>query len=258
MSRFKISTGAFALLSSLVLMTLGGCQAPAGSMDPALLLGGDPVIGQAGPILSGTSPGPGPVSPPSAPIGSSCQGGGSSQICLALKYVVYVDPSTGAPVVSESTAVSHVQAINQLWDQCGVQFQMERYLAVRPADYQLNFQTASYDELDQVRTAFADGGEMLVVTTGTWDRSGTLGATSANAWTAMPGSGPHGTVLEQPVSGFSNIIAHELGHYLNLLHVTDETDLMNPIIYAESSALSGDQCGNVRAAAAFFWPQMYR
>lgn len=243
-------------MASVTLATLAGCQTSAGSMDPSLLLNGDPVIGQAAPIPSGTTPSAGPTSTASPPIGPSCQG--QSPICLALKYVVYVDPSNGAPVVTQSQAISHVQAINKLWGQCGIQFQMEKYLAARPADYQLNFRTESYDELDQVRAAFADNGEMLVVTTGTWNRSGTLGESSANAWTAMPGTGVHGTVLEEPVSGFANIIAHELGHYLNLIHVSDDTDLMNPIIYSDSDALSGDQCEGVRTAAAFFWPQMYR
>jgi hypothetical protein len=255
MSRHPRISRPRAPIPSLALVLLAGCQAQPGSIDPSLLLGGDPVVGQSAPIPSGATA-DGPTSGPLPAIGPSCQGG--SSICLALKYVSYVDPSDNAPIVSQSEAVANVQSINQLWNQCGVQFQMEKYLAAKPADYQLNFQTQSYAELDQVRTAFADNGEMLVVTTGTWDRSGTLGESTANAWTAMPGTGVHGTVLEEPVSGFANIIAHELGHYLNLVHVTDDTDLMNPIIFTDSAVLSSDQCSGTRTAAAFFWPQMYR
>lgn len=237
---------------------LAGCDAPAGGMDPGLALGIDPVIGQPAPITAAAGPQPGPTSAPRPAIGDSCQSGGSQQICLALKYVAYIDPSTQAPVIDEAGAIENVRGINSLWSQCGVGFQIEQYLAVQPSDYGLNFATASFAELDQVRGAFGDNGEMVVVTTGTWDRSGTLGQSPANAWTTMPGTGPYGTVLEEPVSGFSNIIAHELGHYLNLLHVSDDQDLMNPIIYSDSSSLASDQCSTVRAAAAFFWPLMYR
>jgi hypothetical protein len=177
---------------------------------------------------------------------------------LALKYVVYLNPDTREPVVTQARALANVHAVNQVWQQCGVHFQIEQFATVNPTDYGLNYLTVSYAELDSVRAAFADNGEMLVVTTGTWDRSGTLGSTAANAWTAMPGAGPHGTVMERPVSSFANIIAHELGHYMNLHHVDDEADLMNPIIYSNSGGLNSDQCATVRSAIAFFWPQMYR
>jgi hypothetical protein len=70
-----------------------------------------------------------------------------------------------------------------------------------------------------------------------------------NAWTAMPGSSPSGTVIEGRVAAYPEMIAHELGHYLNLEHVKDATDLMNPIIYRTSTRLSPDQCENVRKTA---------
>ena len=234
-----------------------GCGNSLNAMDPAQSLGINPVIGLPVPIPGGQDATPLPSAGPLPPIGSSCQGGGSQHICLALKYVAYVAPG-GGPVIDESQAIANVQAMNDLWRQCDVGFQMEQYVAASPASHQLNFETSSYQELDQVRRAFVDGSELVVVTTGTWNRSGSLGTSAANAWTAMPGGGPYGTVMEEPVGGFANIIAHELGHYLGLPHVSDVTDLMNPVIYSNSMQLTSEQCALGRSAAAFFWKRMYR
>ena len=97
-----------------------------------------------------------------------------------------------------------------------------------------------------------------LVTTGTWDRSGSLGETTANAWTSMPGGGPYGSVLERPVGLNSHLIAHEIGHYMNLVHVSDSGAMMNPIIYSTSNRISATQCKTARSAALYFWAQMIR
>jgi hypothetical protein len=225
-------------------------------MDPGRLLGTDLIAGRPGPILSGVGEKPGPTTLPLPPVGDTCARNGG--ICLALKYVSYLDPTRDAPITDRASAIANVRSINALWGQCGVGFQIEQYLAVRPEEHGLNFATGSTAELDRIRENFADNGELLVVTTGQWDRAGTLGDSLANAWTTMPGGGIHGVVLEEPVAGYTNIIGHELGHYLNLLHVRDELALMNPVIYANSLALSAEQCSIVRSAAAFFWARMYR
>jgi hypothetical protein len=251
----RLALAAAVLAALCLLSVLTGCGAAPGAADPALLLGASNVVGSYGPITAGTPAGPGAAAPPRASVGPSCSGQGT---CLALKYVSYIDPATGAPVIGSDEAVQNLSGINQLWAACGVQFEIEQYAPVDPARYSLNFSTASYAELDQIRGAFAQSGELLVVTTGPWDRSGDLGSSEANAWTAMPGGPLQGTVLEAPVGGIANMIAHELGHYLNLSHVADELDLMNPIIYSSSDNLTADQCGTVRSATAFFWPQMYR
>jgi hypothetical protein len=249
------TTGLIALMVAAC-VPLAGCGVMDGSHEPGRYMGVDMVVGLPPFIPSGIAQQPVPTSQPLPPIGDSCSGAG--RICLALKYVSYVDPRSESAVMDRDGAIANVRALNQLWSQCGVAFQMERYETVRPSEHGLRFTTRDIEELDQIREEFADNAELLVVTTGTWDRDGTLGDSAANAWTTMPGGGPHGVVLEEPVGGFSNLIGHELGHYMSLLHVRDDHALMNPIIYSNSMNLSAEQCSIVRSAAAFFWPRMYR
>lgn len=192
-----------------------------------------------------------------SPLGPSCKGSGSDKMCLALKYVVYKDYDSNE-AVSQSNAVQNIQQMNQVWGQCGISFQIDKYLAVLPQDYALQYQTANYDELTQIRQDFEDDSTLLVVTTGPWDRTGSLGSSGANAWTSMPGEEPLGVVLERPVGTYPNIIAHELGHYLSLPHYGDSSDLMNPIIYDNSTHLYEDQCEAARSAAISYWQRMLR
>ena len=174
-----------------------------------------------------------------------------------MKYVSYENDS-GSAIVDQATTLANLQTINQLWGQCNIAFQIDTVQAVNPSQSGLEFSPANTSELDDIRSAYADNKTLLVVTTGTWNRSGSLGSTPANAWTAMPGGGPYGSVLEQPVGNYGNIVAHELGHYLNLDHVSDTSDLMNPIIYANSTSLYPSQCNTARSAANYFWTSMLR
>jgi hypothetical protein len=247
----------FALACALSVSAFVGCEAPANALDPGrALLGRDHIVGEPGPIPGGHESGGHPSAVVPA-IGDSCHTDDPKRICLGLKYVVYRD-SSGEPVLSAQNAVNNVRAINGIWNQCSIAFQIDHFEAVKPADHDLRYQTANYPELDDIRNAFGDDSTLLIATTGTWDRTGSLGNTGANAWTAMPGGGPYGAVIERPVATFANIIAHELGHYLNLLHVGDTTDIMNAIIYTTSTKLSEKQCSTARAAAAFFWSKAFR
>ncbi|MGZ3699404.1 MAG: matrixin family metalloprotease [Bdellovibrionota bacterium] len=199
-----------------------------------------------------------PTPTPSDPtIGDSCRSAEPNHLCLGVKVVVYKD-STGQPVVGQDATIKNFQTINKVWKQCDLAFQIENYVAVDPVQSGLHYQPTNYPELDDIRNAFPGEHELLIVTTGTWNRTGSLGTTGANAWTAMPDGPPYGTVLERPVGTFANIIAHELGHYLNLSHVSDNADLMNPIIYDASVTLSASQCGIARSAATYFWQNMLR
>jgi hypothetical protein len=188
-------------------------------------------------------------------IGDSCQSNDTNQLCLALKYVVYQD-STGTPVVTDDGTVANLEAINDVWSQCDIAFEIENYEAVDPSSEGLLYHTSTSGQLNTVRSAFEDSRTLLVVTTGNW--SGTLGAGSANAWTMMPGGSPYGVVLEAAVASYPNIIAHELGHYLNLDHIADSTEVMNAVIYTSSTQLTSSQCSTARSAAINYWASMLR
>jgi hypothetical protein len=183
---------------------------------------------------------------------------GNGFIRLALKYVIYEDPITHRPVVSHEQALTNLRVINSIWHQCGIGFELEDFVVLDVADRNLNFGIGNYPELDDVRGEFADESTLLIVTTGAWNRKGSLGDSPANAWTSMPGSAPYGAVLERSVGAFSNIVAHELGHYLGLMHSDNRGDLMNPIIYNSSISLTADQCKLARSAASQYWQKMMR
>ena len=74
----------------------------------------------------------------------------------------------------------------------------------------------------------------------------------------MPGGSPYGVVIEKPMGNFPNIVAHALGHYLNLDQVNDRTDVMNPVIDSGSTRLTRTQCNTARSAANYFWTRMQR
>lgn len=191
-------------------------------------------------------------------VGEKCQRRDPNHLCLAVNYVVYAN-SLGKPIVTPQEAAANIKEINKVWNQCNLGFQIEKFQTINPSQVGLKFHTADSSELDEIRNAkYADGNSLLVVTTGKWDRSGSLGSTGANAWTAMPGSGPYGAVLEASVGSFANIIAHELGHYIGLDHVSDSNDLMNPIIYDNSTELTKDQCENARNTIAQYWSNHLR
>ena len=223
------------------------------------MLGRDHVTGPAAriPADNGRRVGDGPGNGGAPSVGPSCRSEDTEKLCLGVKYVVYKDDN-GTPVVPEQDAVDNIVGINSVYGQCGVGFQIDQYTAIDPVDFGLRYRTATYRELDDIRKALGDDTKILLVTTGSWDRTGTLGNTSANAWTSLPDGDPYGAILEKPVGKFSNIIAHELGHYMNLLHLNDRNNLMNPIIYTASTKLSDAQCKGIREAASQYWSRMLR
>jgi hypothetical protein len=68
----------------------------------------------------------------------------------------------------------------------------------------------------------------------------------------MPGSDNLGSVLESTVASFGNIYAHEIGHQLNLVHVADTLDVMDPTIYTNSTELNTSQCAAAQAQASAY------
>ena len=188
---------------------------------------------------------------------SPCSVKDENNFCLGLKYIAYKN-SNGRPVISADQAKENVTSINQIWSQCKITFKIDSFESVDPDEYSLKYNTSDSIELNDIRKTFDDQSHLLVVTIGKWDRSGTLGNTGANAWTSMPGESMMGVVMESTVATFSNIIAHELGHYLNLDHMKDKSDLMNPIIYDSSTSLNLSQCQQARLAVETYWQHMLR
>jgi hypothetical protein len=191
-------------------------------------------------------------------LGQSCKSGDPHSFCLGIKIVAYADPRTGATTLDSLSAVSDLKRVNTVWSQCEIAFQIDHYSSVNPTTANLAFSTSESDDLNKIRSNFSSDQSLLLVSTGRWDRAGSLGRTPANAWTTMPGAGPYGAIFEEPVATTPNIIAHELGHYLSLTHVSDRTDLMNPIIYPTSSLLTSSQCELARNAITDYWPKMLR
>ncbi len=237
----------FVFVVSAVAGALTGCSSPQGTD----VVSGVPIVIPTGP--SGSSRG----SHVDPMIGMSCIAGDSNHLCLGLKYVVYAD-SSGNQMISNDAIVNDIAAVDMIWSQCNLGFQIDQLVIADPQSYGLNFSPANDSELDQARSAFSANDLLLVITTGTWNRSGTLGNTGANAWTNMPGSYVMGVAMEQPVGAYPNIIAHELGHYLNLGHASDTSNVMNPIIYSNSTQLDSSQCASARAAASYWWVDMLR
>ncbi len=180
-----------------------------------------------------------------------------SPINLAVRWVVYQNGSS-VPILSQSQVTEVLQRVNTLWSPCGIRFQLERYEAAIPAAFRLQYHPADAFELDQIRHTWADPRQLLVVATGSWDRSGSLGNSFANAWTSLPGEIPYGVVLEAPVADYANLVAHELGHYLGLLHEGEDENLMHPVIHGISRELTPEQCKESREVAETFWTLVLR
>jgi len=181
---------------------------------------------------------------------------GASDLCLALKMVSYSDGST--PVVDSGAARDMVSRINSVWSQCGIGFRLEDYQAVEPKNVGLAETTQDMSELPQIRGALQSPNQLLVVLTSPWGSAGNINDSGADAWTTLPGSPPYGAVIDEPVSRNANIIAHEIGHYLSLLHIQSRSNLLSPIVGASSRGLTSGQCSQARATAVGTWAAMLR
>jgi hypothetical protein len=190
--------------------------------------------------------------------GKTCLSDDPEFLCLGVKYVVYVEPNSQQPVISPDVAEKNFKTINSIWSQCKIGFQIDELVLKNPEAAGLPVDTADFSDLDRIRQAFNENSSFLIVTTYKWKRDSGLGHTPANAWTKMPGSGLYGVIMEQKVGAFPNIIAHELGHYLNLYHANDNAEVMNAIIYSNSNVLTHEQCSTARASVKKWWPNMVR
>jgi|GEM_PF-1313551 len=178
----------------------------------------------------------------------------SKQLTLALKYVAFQD-NTGQPVLNEKAIDKLTQEVNDLYAPCKIHFIAEEFKPVDPKTYGLEFNTQSMNDLTPIRSQFNDNKRLVVINTGDWNHN-SMG--SANAWTTMPGENPAGAVIEANAASFAGIVAHELGHYLSLDHKSDSSNLMNPIIYPDSTVIHSWQCEEMRKAAESYWTSAIR
>lgn len=186
-------------------------------------------------------------------LGDSCVSSDLNKLCLGIHFVSYKN-SQGQAVAGLSEVETIVRTMNDLWKECAIGFQVEEYQSIDPSQYGLSFGEESQQEVDKIRQTFATiPNELLAVTTGPW-------GTAVNAWTAMPGEGPYGAVMEASVVTYGKgiIYAHEFGHYLGLDHVSDQEGLMNPTIYPTSLNLDSSECDLARKTAKNYWPAMFR
>jgi hypothetical protein len=223
-----------------------------------ILFGLSGCLGQANQMAGETEiPVPDPAYASDSVVGATCSGSDRERFCMGVKYVAYKDAYDNA-VTTQDQALRNIATMNKLFDRCNIQFQIDKFLPINPEKFNLRYRTRSYTELDEIRETLGDDHTLLLVTTGPWDRTGSLGNTGANAWTALPGGGPYGAVIESSVATFAPIYSHEMGHYLNLLHVNDSNALMNAIIYLRSTNIYDTQCSASRRTIASYWRKMLR
>ncbi len=169
------------------------------------------------------------------------------ELKLALR-IVHFQGEHSSHVLSAKEASRLIQEVNGFFTSCRVSFVLERLDSVNAALHGLPERPSSLEELDPIRARLKDSNRLLIVQTGAW--RGTLA--SANAWTVLPGEGPLGTVMESTYARHARLIAHELAHALNLDHVTDRQNLLHPVLHPDSSALTQEQCTQMRSAALRF------
>lgn len=222
------------VLVSIVTASVGfvGCEAPSADSPNFKVLGIDHING----------------SPTDLPWMDEARSDDPNHLTLATKYVAYAN-GQGNPVVDVQTAKGLFAEINRLYAPCNLHFRVEEYVPVNPESVGLDYSPSSMGQLNTIRKAFEDNTKVLVINTGSWNSSGGLGADGANAWTMMPGEYPSGAVIESVVAKNAPLVAHEIGHHLNLDHVSSASNMMNPVIYDTSTSLTPRQCESVRQAA---------
>jgi hypothetical protein len=170
-------------------------------------------------------------------------------ITIAANFVALKPDANTAASPTQAEATTLFQNISAVWSQCDIQIVVEEYSSPVASDVGLAYNPANQSQLEDDRTKFDDGKHALYVKTGTWDRSGDLGADGSNGWSTLPPSTPEGTVFEEPVDQNVLLLAHESGHLIGGLgHVTDTTNLMDHFVTTDTKLLTPDQCAQMRAA----------
>ena len=190
------------------------------------------------------------VSLPTPPQEPTCVSTDSHSICIAVKVVSYKD-SRGVPALSQKGAEIVVQEISDIWKACDIGFQVEEYVAIDPTAYGLQYGAGSANELQQIRQKFSNDKTFFLGVTGSW-------TTSAIAWTALPGGGPYGAVVDADYAADRVAVGHEIGHYQGLDHNNTSGNLMYPIVYSNDTTLTTAQCNFARQTDQVYWQAMLR
>ena len=231
------------------MIAASGCDSPTYSETSAVSPPHSPTAAPPAAISPQTIVSP---SAPEKPAAESCRNKDPEHLCIGLKYVAYKS-AEGVPTATPAEALQLTLAMNAVWSQCGIAFQLERYQAVDPVEKGLLYNTGGFGDQDAIRAAFDDDIRFVIIATGPWNRGN-----NTVAWTQAPGGAHYGVVADQGVATDANVMAHELGHYLSLDHVQNPADLMSPVVYPNSNSLDPSQCAAARNSGLNYWPHMSR
>jgi hypothetical protein len=243
------------LFLTLFMASLSGCDsggsspAQTGDLRPTGSVGAPPA---APPVQSPPSGGAGggTTGQGSAVLGTSCTSTDKTHQCIALKIVSYKD-SSGTDSISQTQAVNLVAAVNTIWSQCNVAFEIDDYVSIDPTTVGLSYGNASQNELGTIRQNFSDSKTFLLAATGPW-------SSSYIAWTEMPGGAPYGSVVDAQSAKNTIPVAHELGHYQGLDHVQTAGNVMYPVVYSTDTNLTSSQCSTAQSTNTQYWQAMFR
>lgn len=186
---------------------------------------------------------------------------GSDMLTIAVKYISF-NSADGGTVVDEAAARNVVDKMSHYWRQCNIQFALEQYQTISPSDIGARYNPANYSELDEMRIAAHSDMHLIMIATGSWNRSGSLGNSGSNCYSSFPGDAAEGIVCEQKSAAKEAMMAHEAGHWVNLRHTnspgTDGVDdtnsgnvsnnLMDHVVATYHDDLTAGQCYRAREA----------
>jgi hypothetical protein len=199
---------------------------------------------------------PHPISPSTVkPLdgATSCASSNPSHLCIGVKIVSYVQ--NGVAVLDRDQAISLINRVSQVWNQCNIGFQLESYDAVDPAPLHLDYDMNWYNDGDKVRSTFKDDSRFLMIAAGKLTgRSNTTGAT----WDAGTGYGFFGSLIDGAYAQKELTVAHEFGHYQGLYHVKGDTNLLYPYAEPDNNHLTAQQCTTARNSDYHYWQNMLR
>lgn len=188
----------------------------------------------------------------------------NEQLKVAVRYLAF---RGGDGAVAKRDAVEKmVSHMSDVWSQCYIGFMLENYSEIEPSGINAQFSPANYSELDSMREATQSDSDLEIIGSGKWNRAGDLGNSGSNCYSSFPGDQAQGIVCEASSAASPTIMAHEVGHWLNLYHTDDPTsdyiddttwqnqagNLMLHLVAPTNTELTHGQCARARSAIAKF------